>query len=56
MTLRGSVGDGAAWAGPSAYSDLAGSPDGRILCLDGGGEQDPYDFLRLAFVELDSTR
>jgi len=63
MTLRGSRDEGATWpgqitlhAGPSAYSDLAVAPDGRILCLYEGGEQDPYEFLRLAILELDSTR
>lgn len=62
MTLRGSSDNGVTWprqivlhTGPSAYSDLAVAPDGRILCLYEGGEQDPYEFLRLAFVELDST-
>ena len=63
MTLRGSRDEGATWpgqvtlhAGPSAYSDLAVAPDGRIICLYEGGEQHPYEFLRLAFVELESDR
>lgn len=63
MTMRGSPDDGATWlsqitlhAGPSAYSDLAVAPDGRILCLYEGGERHPYEFLRLAFVELESIR
>ena len=63
MTLRGSDDEGASWpgqvtlhAGPSAYSDLAVAPDGRILCLYEGGESHPYEFLRLAFVELDAAR
>ncbi len=58
MTLRASRDDGDAWpsqiqlhAGPSAYSDLAAA-DGRILCLYEGGEGHPYEFLRLAFIEL----
>ncbi len=61
MTLRASLDDGDTWtsqitlhAGPSAYSDLAVAPDGRILCLYEGGESHPYEFLRLAFVELDA--
>jgi len=61
MTLRGSRDEGATWpgqialnAGPSAYSDLAVAPDGRILCLYEGGESHPYEFLRLAFVEFDA--
>lgn len=60
MTLRGSRDEGAAWpdkitlhAGPSAYSDLAVASDGRILCLYEGGEAHPYEYLRLAFVELE---
>jgi sialidase-1 len=60
LTLRGSRDEGAAWpgkialhAGPSAYSDLAVAPDGRILCLYEGGEAHPYEYLRLAFVELE---
>lgn len=63
MTLRGSLDEGATWpgqialhAGPSAYSDLAIAPDGRVLCLYEGGEGHPYEFLRLAFLELESTR
>ena len=63
MTLRGSHDEGGAWpgqialhAGPSAYSDLAVAPDGRILCLYEGGEQQPYEFLRLASIELESAR
>ncbi len=63
MTLRGSSDEGATWpghvtlfGGPSAYSDLAAAPDGRVLCLYEGGESHPYEFLRLAFIELDSSR
>ena len=62
MTLRASLDDGDTWtsqitlhAWPSAYSDLAVAPDGRILCLYEGGESHPYEFLRLAFVELDAA-
>jgi len=61
MTLRASLDGGDTWrsqialhAGPSAYSDLALAPDGRILCLYESGESHPYEFLRLAFVELDA--
>ncbi len=63
MTLRASLDDGDTWQsqltlhkGPSAYSDLAALPDGRILCLYEGGESHPYEFLRLAFVELDHSQ
>ncbi len=61
MTLRASLDDGHTWpsqialhAGPSAYSDLAVAPDGPILCLYEGGDSHPYEFLRLALVELDA--
>ena len=63
MTLRGSLDEGATWpgqivlhAGPSAYSDLAVAPDGRVLCLYEGGDTNPYEVLRLAFLELESSR
>ena len=63
MTVRGSYDEGASWegqitlrAGPSAYSDLAVAPDGRVLCLYEGGERHPYEFIRLAFLELEATR
>lgn len=62
MTLCASLDEGDTWpshitlhAGPSAYSDLALAPDGRILCLYEGGERHPYEFLRLAFVELEAA-
>ena len=62
MTLRASPDEGETWssqitlhAGPSAYSDLAMAPDGRILCLYEGGESHPYEFLRLAKVEIDAA-
>ena len=61
MTLRASLDDGKNWidritlhAGPSAYSDLAMGPDGRVLCHYECGESHPYECLRLAFIELDS--
>lgn len=60
MTLRASMDDGATWpsqlslhSGPSAYSDLAIAPDG-LLCLYEGGKSHPYEFMRLAFIELDA--
>lgn len=60
MTLRGSQDYGESWdsqlrlhGGPSAYSDLAIAPDGRVLCLYEGGEVHPYEFLRLAFITLE---
>lgn len=61
MTLRASLDFGQTWrgaislhAGPSAYSDLAIAPDGKVLCLYEGGHRHPYEFLRMAFVELDN--
>ncbi len=63
MTLRASLDYGETWrsqvtlhSGPSAYSDLAIAPDGRVLCLYEGGARHPYEFLRLASVALESTR
>jgi len=63
MTLRASLDDAETWhskitlhAGPSAYSDLALAPDGPILCLYEGGDSHPYEFLRLAFIELVASR
>ncbi len=60
MTLRASMDYGETWnsqvtlhSGPSAYSDLAIAPDGRVLCLYEGGAQYPYEFLRLASVALE---
>ncbi len=55
LTVRMSPDGGATWpwsktlhAGPSAYSDLAETRDGKILCLYESGEQRPYERLRLA--------
>lgn len=63
MTLRASLDDGDTWSsqirlhsGPSAYSDLAVAPDGSLLCFYECGERHPYEFLRLAFVELEALR
>jgi sialidase-1 len=35
-------------AGPAAYSDITVAPDGTILCLYEGGDENPYQTLRLA--------
>ena len=40
------------WAGPSAYSDLALAPDGRICCLYERGEEHPYERISLARFPL----
>ncbi len=61
MTLRASHDEGETWtrqiklhAGPSAYSDLALAPAGRLLCLYECGESQPYEVLRLAAVALEA--
>lgn len=43
----------ALWPGPSAYSDLAATPDGRIACLFECGEKDPYDTAVCALFALE---
>jgi hypothetical protein len=35
-------------AGPAAYSDITVASDGTILCLYEGGDENPYQTLRLA--------
>jgi hypothetical protein len=56
LTLRGSHDDGGAWplshlaqAGPSAYSDLAVLPDGRVAVLY---EKDGYQAIELVILSL----
>jgi len=55
LTLRASRDGGKTWpiqrllqAGASAYSDLAVTADGHILCFYERGEKDPYEKLTLA--------
>jgi hypothetical protein len=65
MTLRASFDEGKSWTssrvlheGPSAYSDLAVLPDGRVACLYEAGEKSPYESIVLAAIpmrELDGT-
>ena len=57
LTVRMSPDDGATWPvarvlheGPSAYSSLAGLPDGRIGCLYERGQSHPYE--RITFAVL----
>ncbi|MCC6487059.1 MAG: exo-alpha-sialidase [Candidatus Hydrogenedentes bacterium] len=38
--------------GPSAYSDLALSPDGNLLCLYEGGTNKPYEAIRISRIAL----
>ena len=40
--------------GPSAYSDLAVLPDGRIACLYERGESSPYETLTLALFDAEA--
>ena len=60
MTVRLSKDEGTTWpsskllhAGPSAYSDLAATPDGRIHCLYEGGRTHPYEWIMSATFALD---
>ena len=55
MTVRASYDDGDTWpvakvlhAGPSAYSDLAETQDGTVLCLYERGEEHPLETITLA--------
>ncbi len=59
-TVRFSRDDGNTWpvarlihAGPSAYSDLAVTKDGTILCFLENGSKSPYEKLTLARFNLD---
>jgi len=60
MTVRVSIDDGKTWTsqttlheGPSAYSDLAICADGRIACLYECGDENPYEYLRFALLDLE---
>ncbi|MHC4982747.1 MAG: sialidase family protein [Planctomycetota bacterium] len=60
MTVRASYDEGRNWPvskalhpGPSAYSDLAVSPDGTIWCFYEGGEKHPYEKIILARFSYD---
>lgn len=59
MTLRASFDEGTTWpvkkvlhAGPSAYSDLAVLKNGDIACLYESGNENPYETIQLATVQL----
>lgn len=43
-------------AGPAAYSDLVALPDGTALCVYEGGEEHPYESIRLARFGLGWVR
>jgi len=60
MTVRASFDEARTWAadkqlhiGPSAYSDLAVLPDGRIACLYECGDKRPYETITLASFDLE---
>jgi sialidase-1 len=60
LTVRLSHDDGDSWPqartlheGPSAYSDLAVTRNGMILCLFESGQKSPYERLRLARFRTD---
>ncbi|WP_298332790.1 sialidase family protein [Haloactinopolyspora sp.] len=63
LTVRASGDDGRTWSRgrvinefPSAYSDLAVTADGHLLCLyERGDAQPPYDSLRLARLPMDEV-
>ncbi len=57
LTLRASYDEGSTWPdrrvlfpGPSAYSDLAVLPGGRIACLFECGDREPYERIVLALL------
>lgn len=57
MTVRISYDEGRTWplkklvhAGPSAYSNMVGLPDGRLACYFEGGVKSPYE--GIAFQEI----
>ncbi|MCX7047360.1 MAG: sialidase family protein [Candidatus Sumerlaeota bacterium] len=59
MTIRASYDEGSTWSsskmlhdGPSAYSDIAVTAQGRIACLYECGAKSPYERIRLALFEL----
>ncbi|TDE08632.1 sialidase family protein [Jiangella asiatica] len=59
LTVRTSLDDGGTWSdgivvteGPAAYSDLALTRDGHLLCLYERGDERPYDSLRLARIPV----
>ncbi len=59
LTVRASYDEGQTWAGrrllhggPSAYSDLAVLPGGKVACLFECGEKDPYENIVLALFNL----
>ena len=41
---------------PAAYSDITVAPDGTILCLYEGGDENPYQTLRLARFSMEWLR
>ena len=60
MTIRASDDGGETWplasvvfAGPSAYSDLAVTPDGAILCLFERGDDHSYERITLARLSIE---
>ena len=60
MTVRVSNDGGRTWNdgnvltyGPAAYSDLALTPDGKVLCLYERGTEKPYETITLAAFDLD---
>ncbi len=59
MTVRVSDDDGVSWSdvavlheGPSAYSSLAGRPDGRVACLFECGVIHPYETIAVATMDV----
>lgn len=62
LTIRSSPDGGRTWSagtviddGPCAYSDLAITGDGHLLCLYERGADRPYDSLRLARLPVDDV-
>jgi sialidase-1 len=63
LTVRTSYDEGQTWTaqhllhgGPSAYSDLAVMPGGKVACLYECGDKDPYEKIALALFDLPGRR
>lgn len=63
LTLRLSYDEGKTWPeqnvlhpGPGAYSDLAVTAGGKVVCLYECGEKDPYERIVLAIPDLPKVR
>ncbi len=63
MTLRASIDEGETWSeqvtlfeGHSAYSDIAVCADKRIACLYECGNDNPYEYIRFALIDIEKDK